>query len=353
LLNGGYFVDPRLSGNLVFPYEEFIRFNDIYVWVGREAGTPLTPEYNDEWGIVKTEGETEKIHLGAFSDISNLKYVDHYNNFDGPDDINNTNIDIEINTSISSPESNKINYNYVIYDFFGTTIDEQIKYTETDRIDNRGEGYLYYKKPGSKPQRYECGNKIINYQIIDNNIIIELDNDDETSIRFIEESIQDDIKFIENTEHIDINKNNLYKILYNESKNIILIAELALISDPANNNKQLLNLTLYPYNIDTKKLEKIFTGTLKLDDVHASQTLSIKPDNFVFTYNNELDLYMIAYLYNLYSSDENGDKTLLGPAIYQHKFKLYENTDKNIDKNPINFETEIFSAQEKEKEENN
>ena len=218
MLNGGYFVDPRLSGNLVFPYEEFIRFNDIYVWVGREGGTPLTPEYDDElndWETMKTVGETTKIHLGSFADISSLKYVDHYNNFDGPSDINNTNIDIEINTSISSPESNKINYNYVIYDFFGTTIDEQIEYIEADRIDERDGGYLYYKKPGSKPQRYEDANKIINYQIIDNNIIIESDNGSETFIWFIEESMQDDINFIKNDEHITIDKNNLYNILYN------------------------------------------------------------------------------------------------------------------------------------------
>lgn len=310
LLNCGYFLDPRSSKNLQFPHDKFIRFNSNYLWTDYY----LSFGKNDENGFInKSEGIS--LSMGAFSDNFQIRYIDHYKNFDN---ITNT---LDTNTTLIALEGNKINYNEIVFNFFGTEIadDNAIKVNISEDPLKEQNGILYIKEQGKAPRPIAIGGEnlaanVIDYSIIDDIIIAEVKKDESNKIiYFVEIIYENDIKL----KYLDINfivKNN-YKLLYNEKEHSILIAALDELQDK-------IHLLIYKFDINDRSFKKIIDSNIlnEYEDLRNNFDYynGLKPinslSNFVFTYNNELDMYLIAYMYNT----ENG------PNIYHHTFRLFD-----------------------------
>lgn len=143
---------------------------------------------------------------------------------------------------------------------------------------------------------------IKNYAIFNEILIIEAENESKPKIYFYK-ILPNNYKIIEESE---IKKDSKYKILYNETKNILIIA--ILYKDSLNLN---LSLDLYKFDILSEKSTKIFDEPKILPFVNESSE-DLEMDNFVFTYNNQLDKYLL--ICPFYSLEKF--------HLYQYQFKL-------------------------------
>lgn len=312
LFNGGYFKDPRMVSTLLkFPEDTYIRIANDYIWttIKLNGGTFLAPD----------ECASCHLNMGTFNDRITVQYVDHFNNVP------------TFKTSIN--KSKKYTSEVVFNNFtskLATLMDKKIVKEDKDYYDLfKEEGMLFVKENGKniiefKPafKTYEkvnenFENKIKRYAIINDILILET----KTKIFFFEEDISNGLNFYE-IESIDIEDDCSYKVLYNEKKEQFIIAILKQnrIND---NNYNSLSLLVHQFDITSKKLKKNIINTEE-DTAENNEWQQwndnfnyVQPhgfiEDFVLTYNSNLDLYLLAYLLN----------NNLSPYLYQHQFKIF------------------------------
>lgn len=328
--NGGYFTDPRfLDKNIKFPEKYRYRWNEKYIWTGIKlnGGSFTSPSILSE----------AQLNMGDFEPTTKIKYIDHYqkiNNF--------STLSIpENNSNTAFNDKNGLNLlldNFIssIQEFKDLTIVKEK--TNIKDLDHKP-GKLYIKEFNKQPHEALFLLKtndsakeinldiddIISYDVYENLLVIKTAPAEETAsakdtankIYFFEEDISNGLKFYY-INSIDLNTDEAYKILFNETDNSLIIAIIK--SDQINNK---IELSLKIFDISRKKLID-FTYDLSKKDKETNFELIVPAQNpindFIFTYNNDLKLYLISYLIN-----NNGK-----PYLYQHIFKM-ENGERFID----------------------
>ena len=281
LFNGGYFEDPRIEG-AIFPIDESMRLADDYIWTGF---TFTAADFNDF---------SKKIHLnfGSFSDKKLIEYVDHFG------DIGRMNDSNSVYTTIFDTFSSKL------AQITGKTIVTEPKTFET--LQNES-GKLFIKQIGKKPYEFTGVNSVKNFVTKGNIIIIE-SND---SIRFYKNNNGN----LTEIEMIEFNETETYSILYNETKELFVIAIVQQHGDVERYNS--VSLSLHLFDLNSHELKRNIVKTPEDFSNFKYLTESPKINNIVFTYNNNLDTYALLYLHNI-----NGY-----PYLYEHTFRL---TNKDI-----------------------
>ena len=301
LFNGGYFSDPRVSsGNVVFPYNESLRLASDYIWTTLKL---KCTGFNVPDSVINIKGNT--INLGNFSDIEIVQYNDHFS---------------DIPSISSSLERNKVYTTEIIFDNFSSQLETLtgkniIKEDKTYYDINNEAGILYIKEPGKYPLIFDKKN-IKHYALSGNILLIELENE----IIFYELSYSSGLTYNE-IDSLKFSDNEIYKILYNESEESFIIAVINQISL----NETLysgVSLKLHRFRLNNKYIEKDLIDT---ENDISTNDYNIDKDNFeyitahgpiediIFSYNNELDTYILAYLLN------NNSKCF----IYQHQFRIF------------------------------
>ncbi|MBQ7820525.1 MAG: hypothetical protein IJ341_12625 [Bacteroidales bacterium] len=310
LFNGGYYMDPRLKKEEKFPHNEYKRFTNDYIWTSLniKANSFTTPDI-----LVDAH-----LNFGSFKDTIKLKYVDHYKKTSSYDDILTT------NTTFTSP---------LILDNFKSKLakltDCVIVSENKNYNDLRSEsGKLFIKENGKSPVEFKPSysetdienenldnsiNDIKNYAIFQEVLVVET----EKEIFFFKQNIDNGLKFYQISPSIKIDENEKYNILFNETENKLVISILSQI--PVDENLYSGNyLIIHEFDIENKKLIKNVINTREdkeAKDINNFKYKCIhkKIDNFILTYNNNLDIYLLTYLLN-----NTGY-----PYIYQHQFKLF------------------------------
>lgn len=299
LLNGGYYIDPRTIKKTKFPENENLRLADDYIWTGLSisGGKFTRPD-------IATDATLE---LGSFSGKSAVKYVDHYK---------------VVQSFVNTLSKNTTFVSTPLVKDYMSKVSELTGYTDIIEEDktvhdiSQEPGTLYIKEPGKAPftfmPSYKENNvsietfngKIINFSVFENILIIEVAN----KIYFFEEEIGTPAFY--EIESIDIQDNESYSIFYNESKEQLIIAVLR--QKPNGNLYSGIDLIIHEFDIPTKKLRRNTIFASNLDNFkYVRDHHKIK--RVIFTYNNDLDIYFLAYLL------KNG----LTPYIYEHQFRLY------------------------------
>lgn len=298
LLNGGYFKDPLTKdADVPFNYNKRIRLANDYIWSG------VVPQENK---FTTPDAVTTHIDLGSFTDKVKTKYIDHYSE---------TITAKSRNGEITEPLTKTSNMDLVLSNFLSKVSDKKIQVVDKSFEDiAEASGILYTKTLGVTENHgiEVIANDVNNFAIINDILIIERDK----SLMIYNQNINNG-KF---NIYINMNfENSLYKVLYNESKEAIYIAELipVLISD-SYKHTQRLHLKIYRFDLNIKNhipellidtsSDEMYEDNFELNAVHNDFT------SFVFTYNNDLDVYLIAYLLN-----DNSDH----PTLYEHKFRLF------------------------------
>lgn len=292
LFNGGYFRDPRFPyrkfESITFPHDERIRILDDYNWSGLSFN-----------GSTITSNDTA-IHLdfGTIADSGSAKYIDHYEVIP----------DITIKQeSVVIDDKEMVN---IIFSEFTTQLANNLSATivNADWNDfNRATGTLLYKEQGKPFKSFEIKN-IKNFYIINDLLII----DNQSKIVFYKQTYNNgELTFIP-VEQLNISAGAIPKLLYNESKDTIYISVIT-------NELYQCSLDLYKFSFDTQTIEKIITkdkiNQMGLKDNWKYQTIHDTFDDYVFSYNNELDVYLIAYI--LKDKANNA-------YFYKHQFRLYD-----------------------------
>lgn len=328
MLNGGYYQDPYTYpsdiDDLPFNHEERSTIKDDYMWTGMEISCNSfnVPDH------LENSLSDATINLGSFTKNYPVKYHDHYKVV-APDLTNSE--------KIGSTFTNNL-----ILNTFTSKIAElkntKIIVEDKTYFDINGEaGTLWIKEVGKKPKEITLSynhlnteedndklilnegdkftNRLINYSIVGNIVILEVKKGENVLISFIKEEIEDELKFYE-IESIEVANNAAHKVLYNETENKILIAilEQNATSDVTYNK---VNLVIHEFNLDNNKLNREIVNIEKSAPEFSENFRYViehaKLSNFVFSYNNELDTYLITYMFST-----NGI-----PYIYEHIFRLY------------------------------
>jgi hypothetical protein len=306
--NGGYFRDPRTIANSAFPHNEQLRLKDDYIWttIDLNCSAFTIPDDVDK-------NLSIKLDMGSFEPVNYLKLNDHYK--------------VLPSYTTSTSKNNKFTTE-ILFNNFASSI-AKLKNKNVIKVDKSYEdlknenGKLFIKEPGKAPyefiptynegEKVDFENNIKNYGTFDNVLVLEFDD----KIEFYSKDITDGLKFY-NINSIHIADNECYKILYNESKNSLIIAILKQ-RQASNNTYDRADIILYEFDINTRKinLSSPLVNTEVDNDAFKDHfeyvTYHTKINDFVFTYNNDLDIYLLAFLTNINAS----------PFIYQHKFRLY------------------------------
>lgn len=308
--NGGYYRDPRTRKNEKFPHDEYNRFTNNYIWTSLNIKcNPFT---------VPDALVDAKLNFGSFKDTAKIKYVDHYRDINSFDNV------FAYNTTFTSPLLLD-NFKSKLTELTDCVIVKENKSYNDLRVEG---GKLFIKENGKSPVLFKPSfninenineenidifdNNIKNYTIFENILIIET----YTNIFFFEQNTTDGLKFYQ-IESISIDKDETYNILYNETENKLIIA--ILYQKPISDNLYSgIDLIIHEFDISNKKLSKEIINTTRdkqslIIDNFEYVVAHGKIDNFILTYNNELDIYLIVYLLNNTSY----------PYIYQHQFKLF------------------------------
>lgn len=281
------------------------------------------------------------INLGSFTKKYDIEYQDYYK-------ARSSNL-INDTTSNSSFVSNLVldNFESEVADMKNIKIETKDK---TCFDINNEYGTLWIKETGKQPKEIilsydyltsntennkltfndgdKFTNSVLNYSIIGNIIILETKKDKRT-ILFLKEELEDELKFYE-IGSIELADDCAYKVLYNETENKILIAVLKQKLSP-NHNKPSnpsedgmysgVDLIIHEFLLENNKLNK---NIIVVDNNADNPLLGCKEnfeyvvehkkiEDFVFSYNNELDTYLISYLFCNNSM----------PYMYEHIFRLY------------------------------
>lgn len=308
LFNGGYFQDPRVSKSSRFPHEIYNRFNENYIWTAINLNCT---NFNEPDIFAEAN-----INLGNFIDPIKVKYIDNYKKI------------VSFGENFSS---NNSFVSSIVLDKFKTKLSsltdcEIIEEDKTNDDIKNDIGKLYIKESGKFPVEFSpsfrneankenkdnFNNNIKNYSVFEKLLVIETD----TNIYFFELNAANGLKFYE-IENISIAPSERYKVLFNETKNTIIIAVLnqRKIKDDCYSGVYLI---IHEFDINLLKLNKNIINTAEDENATSIDNFTyinthgpIK--DFVLTYNNQLDIYLLIYLLN-----NTGY-----PFIYQHEFKLF------------------------------
>lgn len=306
LLNGGYFEDPRVKEPLIFPYNERIRFANDYIWSG------IIPQENT---FSRPDAMCASIDLGSFTDKSIVQYSDHF--------VSSSNTANEI---LTSKTADLTGAGVVFINFLSQAANANIRIVNKSFSDIGSESGILYIKNLSKTENFGieafAEKDIKKYAIINDVLVLEKDSGvifynydpDSLSYKLIDE--------------INID-NSIYKVLYNETEESFYIAILSpiKISNESYDYITSFNLAIHKMPLATKRIKYNIINTA--NDINFIQEIISKdeefdnfmletehemPKDFIFTYNNNLDTYLIAYLLNDNSSY---------PYLYEHTFRLY------------------------------
>ena len=316
LINCGYFNDPRypLKGfeGIAFPHDEYIKVLDDYYWTGM---TISGGGENDSVG----KGEFKLPHwllthidFGSIESENQAKYEDH--------------IDIVPELSVVTQTikvDDKDIYNN-ISNAFNSSITGTLNVTEKDiswNDFNRAGGLLLIKPQNKQYYQFKNYTAIKNYYIIRDNLIIHSLNENNTDtldygaskISFFKQEYKEDtLNFVENKTTINLSKDEMPNILYNETEDKFYITIIT-------NKKGYCNLKIIVFDCETNTLETLINTAPEENAAPLENfryiTLHPSFNEYVFSYNNELDIYLLAYSLN----DLNGNT-----YFYQHQFRLYD-----------------------------
>ena len=279
LFNGGYFEDPRLD-NVAFPMNEDIRLADDYIWTGLSFGCGNFTDLSK-----KTE-----INFGKFTDKKVVNYVDHFG-------------------YIGASNSTNTKYN-VVFDTFSSKIAELtgkkvVVESKTFSDFQNDKGKLFIKQVGKVPYEFNEVGSIKNYIVKNNIVIIECDD----VIHFF----KNENGTLSKIEELSIHTNETYSILYNEMKEFFVIAVLRHYNYAGRYTHSHLCINLF--DLKTNRLTYNFAISDYEDERFKFKAPVPKTEKLAFTYNNNLDMYALAYLHNI-----NGY-----PYLYEHTFRLTNN----------------------------
>ena len=309
LLNGGYFEDPRVKESLVFPHNERIRFANDYIWSG------IIPQENS---FTRPDAMCAHINLGLFTDKNTVIYNDHF--------VASSNSTNEI---LTSKTADLTGAGVVFINFLSQAANTNIRIVNKSFSDISSESGILYIKNLNKSENFGIEafheKDVKKYAIINDVLVIEKDtsvifyNYDPSSLSY---------KFIDEIKM----ENSIYKVLYNESEETFYIAILTplkisnvtydyITSFDLSIHKMPLETKHIIYNIvntanDTNFINEIIDKDGEFDNF-ILETEHAMPTDFIFTYNNNLDTYLIAYLLN-----DNSNY----PYLYEHTFRLYNKT---------------------------
>ena len=275
LFNGGYFEDPRID-NALFPVNEETRLADDYIWTGLSisAGTFT--------GLDGTH-----INFGLFTDKKTVADVDHFG-FIGEDS----------NGSTKCP---------VVFDTFSSKLadltDKTIKKVNKTADDFKNEfGKLFVKNAGGKPYEFNKVELVKNYTVKNDILLVE----NGEKIYFFNNQAGN----FNEIENISIEENDTYCVLYNESKEMFVIAVMR--QEGSENKYTSASLFIHTFDLNTHRLAREVVKTSPDNENFKYITSYPKIDNLAFMYNNSLDMYVLAYL-----CTANGY-----PHLYEHRFRL-------------------------------
>lgn len=319
LLNGGYYVDPSSyilqdKPNLKFDDDNQLRVSDKYFWSGvnLKCNSFTAPDH-----LISTL-YTAKIDLGGFKQKYNIKYEDHFG--DLPKMLVN---------------SNKVKPNFIssllLNKFFTRLASLKNKKIVTldksySNIHNEA-GILWFKETNKAPRAFKFNNdsesdesetskpipSVLDYSIIKDIIVVKIKENNAIRVVFFKEEFSDRIQLSE-IENFIVSEHETVKLLYNETENKIYFAVLKQ-SPSSSNMYNKLSLSIHQFDIESKEMKYNFVATekLNLDENFIYITEHEKIKDFIFSYNNELDIYLLTYLLSTNSI----------PYIYEHTFRLY------------------------------
>ena len=309
LINGGYFVDPRYRSNSKrigkkFNHKERMRLNDNYIWTGiiTKPQTFKTPDIL-----------THHLHFGYFNQV-NIEYRDDYNY--KPTLTNSAEEDEDIITNVFESFISNISDDKTI-----------IKKDYSVQELNDKPGLLYFKDKSTNQMRL-LGEGVKDFICMGDTLMIIKDKEIEVYQYVFENNVTD---FIQTINNITININDTAKILYNEKSDTFLIA---ILSPVIIDNRNFLDLQISEYNPSTKKINNVIKFDNHLNENNFEYGLSNEGlKNIVFSYNNNINSYIISYIIN------NVDDT---PNLYVHRFKMYnqEQFNKTLDSTCYSYDDE-------------
>lgn len=269
------------------------------------------------------------ISLGDFTKNYNIEYHDQYDTS---------------TLNLPNSTSSRFSFDNLILSCFASEIADKNNSNiifETKEFFNDKNGTLWVKESGKQPKELilsynyqrsdnennklsfnegdKFTNSVLNYSIIGNIIVLEIEKDNEIQILFLKEEIENELKFYE-IESIKISKDCVYKVLYNETENKILIAVLKQRSSSSIFYSG-IDLIIHEFLLENDKLNSniiVVDGKTNNSLLECKENFEYviehdKINDFVFSYNNDLDTYLISYVF--YNNNM--------PYLYEHIFRLY------------------------------
>lgn len=313
LINGGYYVDPYsyiMDGGqkLKFDDKKQLRITDKYYWSGSnlKCNSFTTPDH------LITSLYNAKVDLGGFVQKRSVKYEDHFG--DLPKTLAN---------------SNKVKPNFLsslILNRFITKLatlkNKKIIIDDKSYADIQNEsGILWFKETNKVPRILSFNNTendkingtVIDYSVIEDIIIVKVKEGDTIRMVLLKEEFSNKINISE-IETFVVGEHETVKLLYNETENKAYFAVLKQ-NPTAAKMYDSLTLTIHQFDIASKQMRYNFVSSesLNLGENFRYVTEHEKLKDFAFSYNNELDIYLLTYLFSTNSI----------PYIYEHSFKMY------------------------------
>jgi hypothetical protein len=286
LINGGYFVDPHYKSNnkrvgRKFNHNLRMRLFDNYLWTGitPKGSSFFTPD------IITT-------HLN-FGEINspNAFYVDHYEDIPSLSKLRDDDIFTNVFESFIT---NFDNYTVIYKDY-------------TKREFENLPGILYINNK-IKSSLYVLSKDIKDFVICGNLLFIIKDSE----IDIYSYEYTDNVKYDFVIKGIKIAESALVKILYNEKDDIIFIAYL---TPRVIDGKHYFDLNISSINPNTFEYKETFVSYQNHTENNFQYPYSLhKLEDFVFSYNNNSNSYIISYIIN----DSNEF-----PNLYLHQFKMF------------------------------
>lgn len=288
LINGGYFVDPRYPSNRKrvgrkFPHNERLRLLETYLWTGitTKPAKFTTPDIT-----------TKHLIFGGFEQDS-ITYEDHY----------------QVIPSITNTEDSNPDITTNVFQSFISDLADEMTIIEKDYgiTELRDAPGLLYLNDKSLSSIIQIGENVKDFSIISDTITI------------IKDTSVDLYRYIHDGESTKFNAlitmpieaNDVIKLLYNEKEDTTYILKLHPVEI---NGRRYFDLSISKYNVTTGNYQPDFiTFTDHTEDNFEYIITKKDMTDCAFTYNNNLDTYVLSYLIN------EIDGT---PSLYVHKFKL-------------------------------
>lgn len=305
LFNGGYFVDPRYPTTnekigRQFQHNERIRVKDDYLW----TGFTFKPQ-----SFFTPDNITKHIQASGFSDTLFVQYVDHYG---------------VVPSITNTEEATNENMTTHVFNNFVTSIAEDLEIEEKDyTLKDLQEmpGMLYLKDNTANMAPFLISEDVKDFVLIGNTLFI---IKDKVIFTYKYEYENKRTVFTLINAGITFDDGDYVKILYNETEDVFFILCLSPVELEEAPGRFFFNVNITKYNPEEEKFTYNF---IDYSPTFNMGTQEIENDNFeyidksskimgyTFSYNNNLNLYLISYILN------DGSNT---PYIYQHTFRLFD-----------------------------